>query len=329
MIKKLIRLTAVFLIVTLTFGSTVFTSYAQENNRGYEEIHKQIDFDNLSVCVKNKDELVVEVDKSVSIFKRMSGKREKKKYDEFIERHADSESLFLDYALQGDNLVVFAYTEAPLEERDGNLQRVRKANGKLKNLFVMSAEAANTKVGETYKKENFTLCTVVIREGTKNPYTYTALTYGTWSKHAITLLNGKKYPASGTDWILQSCPEKILTDELEVLYNHNVANNSASGREGKEFWSENGGDQYIRYGLKDDPLGMAQLDELLLMTTFEGNSSSIQKKINSYYVHTWKQMSLSVSVQGTAAKDPSVSLELTPGIEEKSWQIYSYVAYNF
>ena len=101
----------------------------------------------------------------------------------------------------------------------------------------------------------------------------------------------------------------------------------SEGVNGEEFWRENGDSSYVRYAIEDDPFGIVQNSSFYLSTTSIAPKSNEVRQIASYYVHTWKQMTLSVSVDVSSEK--SVTLSLTPSIKDKSWQVYNYVSFDF
>lgn len=153
---------------------------------------------------------------------------------------------------------------------------------------------------------------------------YVAWTCGSWSANSF--LDTENYPAAGHDYVLQSTPNTFsrFEDELSVTYNYNPT----EGINGQEFWRENGDINYVRYALEDDPTGIRQCKSFILSTiSFAPLSSGEYRQINSYYVHTWEQQTLSVSV--SVNSDSTVGLELTPGSVTQSWQVYNYVTFNF
>ena len=75
-----------------------------------------------------------------------------------------------------------------------------------------------------------------------------------------------------------------------------------------------------------EQLGLGRLYMCILRTNLSG-SSTAWRTINSYYVHTWKDLDISVSVSAHSGRE--VALSITPSISEKSWQVYSYVSFNF
>ena len=133
------------------------------------------------------------------------------------------------------------------------------------------------------------------------------------------------YPDSGEDFVLQTSPNTFSrkSDSLNVKYD----TSPTTGASGDDFWRENGDSTYVRYAIQDDPLGYRQCKSFTLTTVSAGPASSQLRQIGSYYVHTWEDMTLDVSVD--ASTDKSVTLSLSPGVERNSWQVYNYVAFDF
>lgn len=290
------------------------------------EFHEQINFDNLDVCVVDKTNVILSVSSDISVLEKVSANNEKKKYEKFIAKDSNYAKLFLDSANDGEYLTAFSYTEAPLKLVCDHFERIEKDEYNF-SLFDINASAlSNTSSGNS--KYHFTLTTKITRTGTSIPYTYKATTNGMWNDNSI--LGGAQYPASGDDFVLQACPYDTYGATFFCRYNHNVAGTgSVYGRSGYEYSAESGGNCYIRYGVKDDPVGNEQLVDFSMSQKFQTNQTSKMKKINSYYVHTWKQMTISVGVQGTVGTSNSISLTITPSIVEKQWQLYDYVVCNW
>lgn len=187
------------------------------------------------------------------------------------------------------------------------------------------AETVVRRKGEEKKKYYFSLVTSISRKGTSNPYVYDTTTYGAWSENNS--IGGKKYPASGDDYILQACPSGFTrrSDSLSIIYNHNKKAES-----GKDYSSLAGDRNYIAYSVSDDPSGINQMSSVRLYASSKGNRANYYRTINSYYVHTWKSLSIKVSASASANSDKKygVSLSITPSVSEKSWQVYSYVSFQ-
>lgn len=320
------HLCAMCLIVALLFPfNTILTSFAVTENN-YIQTHEQINFTNLDIAVINQNDLIVTISDNASLFKKYSAYQQKEKFEAFIAKDPRNIDFFLDALNNGENLTAFSYTEAPLEFVDNHFERIKKTDSTITPLNILANAASNSSNG--HSKYYFTLTTKITRTGTSSPYTYTAITSGQWSDNSI--LGGEKYPASGNDFVLQSCPYTTYDDTFSCKYNNNVGTSgSVYGRKGTEYWAENGGNCYIRYGVKDDPIGNEQLVSFSMSQKFQTSETSKIKKINSYYVHTWKQMTISVGIQASSGAEKSVGLEITPGIADKQWQLYDYVVCNW
>lgn len=72
------------------------------------------------------------------------------------------------------------------------------------------------------------------------------------------------------------------------------------------------------------------MSSVRLYASSKGNRANYYRTINSYYVHTWKSLSIKVSASASANSDKKygVSLSITPSVSEKSWQVYSYVSFQ-
>lgn len=84
---------------------------------------------------------------------------------------------------------------------------------------------------------------------------------------------------------------------------------------------------YAYYAVEDDPTGWRQLRSASVITSSYAKYNKNAKRVNSYYIHTWKQLSLKTSISANTSKE--VSLKITPSIKNKSWQLNNYVSFNF
>lgn len=324
-VQRFVKYCCSFMIVSLFFTSMVLPSGAVQSNP-YLESHEQINFEGMDLFISNNKRLLISISQDLNIFSRCRAQRDKFKLEQYISRYPDTEEELAQSILDSEELVVLSYTEAPLREVDGHLERIKTEPSSL----AFTASAASEKTSGASIKYNFTLQTKIVRTDTKNSageYQYKTTTTGKWSTSSW--IGGEKYPAGGSDFILQSVPTSMTigSDSLRTWYFEMVEPESWFGRPGQEYWRENGGSSYIRYGVKDDPFGPNQLKSYDLFTTCWGKPSSATRKINSYYVHTWTEMTLSVSVSLNTSKE--VGLTLSPGKEKKSWQLYNYVTFNF
>lgn len=332
---KIKKFLAVFIALVCTISSPYFSVISNAltdcNSKKYEEYHDQINFDTLTVFSVNKKHIVVEIDPSISWFKKAEAKKQKIKYEEYIKSHPESEKELLDSTNSFDQVCVISYTDAPLEYKDDHYERVLKSSNNLSPLFVTASAADLTKNTENPSpRGNLTLTTTVIRRGVSNPYTYHAYTKGTWDNSA---LSGQNAPAAGNDFVAQSCPTVTKSSSFSSTYNYSTSG-SKNGQNGKNYFLSNSGKSWVEYEVVDDPVGLAQLHTFCLTQTFSAKSTSATKKINSYYIHTWKSMSVSVSVGGNAGlsgDEPSagVSLNLTPSLSEKFWRLSNFVSFNW
>lgn len=131
----------------------------------------------------------------------------------------------------------------------------------------------------------------------------------------------------------QTCPNVTYSASFSSKYNHKI-DGSYYGKEGKNYHCYNGGDSWIKYGVQDDPVGIAQLKTATLTQKFKATKTTYTKKIHSCYVHTWKSMACSMSVSGSAGQSggkPSYGISITaqPSIKDKSWPLYNFVSFDW
>lgn len=315
------------MLVITTFIScfNCFDAFAAEDTNDYIEKHVDINLSNINLAVSNHDDLVMSVDKSKNIFKQMNGKSNIEKIEEITEKYPDFEQDLVDSVNNFENVAAIGSTEATLEEIDGQLERVEENND---SLFDLQANATAKQAGSDNKYYYLNLTTWVTRveynKKTKQAH-YMCDTNAYWSKNSI--LGGKKYPDSGEDYMLQSLPKgfKIKYDVCDTTYDNNKKNPSGAYRRMK------GGEQYVQYAIEDDPFGPKQLREADIITSSYAKSTSSMKRVNSYYIHTWKSLSISVSASAktNTNKVSEVSLSIKPSIKNKSWKLYNYVTFNF
>lgn len=326
---------AVVLTIVAILGTVPFGSFAidEENSSIYEEKHDQINFDNLFVAVADGERLIVDIDQSLSPLKKLAAKKQLDKYESYVETHSNAEEELLDSINSDEYICAISYTDAPVVWVEDHFERVLKDENS--SATAKAASTDKTKKSDASKQYNLTMKTSVTRTGTKSPYTYTAKTYGTWDNDVSTALNGEKLPAYGDDYISQSCPNATITssDSFSSKYNY-ATNGSTDGQSGVNFHKHSGGKNWICYAVVDDPLGKAQLHTFSLTQKFKAKANTKAKKIYSYYVHTWAQMGVKISASGTAGVsggEPTagITLNITPTLSEKRWQLYSYVTYNW
>ncbi len=318
---------ALILVIAMSIGSFSLDSFATSNDitqTAYEETHDQINFENLMIVLVDNENLLVDVDPTVSIFKRSNAETQKEKYDNYIANVPHAEKELANAIKDGENICALSYTIAPVVFVDNHFERIPKGNDESRSVTTESYPSY---------RNNLTLCTRLTISGSSNPYTYTAVTYGTWDNEASTLIGGEQSPASGYDYVLQACPTVTSSTSFSSTYNYST-NGSTYGQNGINYFLADGGNSWVKYEIVDDPLGIAQLHTFYCTQTFSAISTSATKKINSYYVHTWDTISISVTTSGSAGTSEgypaaSVELSITPSIVEKSWQLYNPLSYSF
>lgn len=327
--KKLFSIILAILFIMYT-PCISFASNETNNSNKYEEYHDQINFNDLMVFVVNKDNIVVNVDPAISFFKKIKANLQKKKYDRYIDNHPEEVDELIDSVNSSDCICAISYTEAPVVYTQDHYERVLKGSNNPSNIFSVNANAASAVSSSL--RYRLTLKTTIIRSGRSNPYTYTAITSGTW-ENSTSIISGEKKPAAGEDSVLQACPVTTNSSSFSSTYNYST-NGSKNGQEGINFFMSDGKDSWVQYNVKDDPPGLAQLKTFKLTQTFKAKITYSDKKINSYYVHTWKKMDISASAGASAGisgglPTMGVQLTITPSIKNCQWQLYNYVTYNW
>lgn len=264
----------------------------------------------------------------VGFFDKFAANANKNNLENFLNNYPDIKKELINAISQNNEYCVLGYTEVELQEdENGNLVRVEKSDCNEKKSLSIAANAASTSAdGDEESKYYFAFVTSIYRNRSKNPYEYVATSTGTWSKNNAT--SGKKYPAGKDDYIMQTAPTSLQRTGKSITVTYN---DYTKGKSGTHYSLENGDSSYLRYSIVDDPLGSKQLKRVRLVVTYEGNSSSKYRYINSYYVHTWQKIDLDISIDTSASLDKSlsVSLNFDPNIETDYWRVYSYVNFKF
>lgn len=307
-----------------SFGITAFAE--EEPYTPYEESRGQVNFDDLEVVVCGKKQIALSVDESLGWFSRLRGKRELAKAETFLEDNPAIEEQLAQETMEGEgNLRAIGYTVAPLVEVDGHYERVPKEN-KLLNLllapFTIGASANNRTGGSTRPKESdyFVMSTTIWDRNSIPGQDYVARTYAHWTKNSAQ--SGSQYPAGGDDYIMLAVPQAMImvSDRCQAKYGTSGYGSS------KDYSRIAGGNNWVQYAVVDDPFGPRQLTEVALDGYCSGGVSNATRKVNSYYVHTWISMNVTVAPQTSGL---NVSLTVTPSFSIGNWQLYSYVVFNF
>ena len=285
---------------------------------GYAQTHFQINLKDVEVEILGKDDIQLQPKSHNNIVahsnlrkSRSVVEREISALDSIFEDFPDVKKEVISEIQKSDsNLCAMSFTEVPLVLKDGHYERIASSSNS-----ASSSEVGNGK---------FLMYTFVCGGNSYNSgkASYTASTNGRWSKNSVA--GGSDYPASGEDFVLQMTPSAFSrsSDTFSAQYD----NSPIVGVSGSDFYRCDGGTNYVQYSVLDDPLGYRQNKNFTLTSYSTAWPSSNSRMIQSYYVHTWSQMTISVSV---SFGSDGPGLTITPGIESKQWQVYDYVTFNF
>lgn len=334
--KMLCLLSALALLFTA--DNYVLIANAEATTR-VKEIRGQIDFNNINMGVLNNEEITYSA-KTEKGRISSTGETEVRELDKLISVAPDVKDYILDNINNNVNLYAIGYTTLYLTENDeGELVPIEEQVSKNSSLFSTRVYATT---GESSPKFTCTSLTLVgVMAGTNNNNTYAATSYVSWSQPNY--IGGEKYHGSGTDYLLQACPETFTIKKDYTYVGYYQTENYGKTWDfqydsdfawlGDLYWKENGGNSYIRYAVEDEyafnPLiGYCwALKNIQLNTHSTVQASSSTRKINSYYIHSWDDITINVMVAASSSNE--VSLEITPSIASKSWQLYSYVTFNY
>lgn len=331
--KKMRKQICLLLTFIMVVTACTFNTYATEDSQSqYKESHAQINYKHSELRIIDND--LCAVANQDNFIEKYLGNKECDKTNRILKDYEGVSEKLTELLLNNDEICAIAYTEAPIAIYNDHTERIEKEKAKSLLAIILSglfpvASAVTTKDGDIeYQGEgNFALITIISKQDNGS---YNTITMASWEKGSF--IGGKKYPASGNDYILQAIPSSFTrqSHDFYCLYNQSSDSelvNAYEGTNGKEYFVTDGDNTYIKIAVKDDPFGMARLSLAILTANNIPNSYSGSRTINSYYVHTWKSMSISVSV--SVDTEEKATLIITPSINEKSWQVYSYVTFEF
>lgn len=309
------------ILATAVLFSCAPLSAAQElpadSEPEYLEHHYQVNLDDLDVFVVNGTEVDVAVNNDLQSSRKTKVANDVAALQTALSKYDGMESAFVAQLNSSDQLAAVSFTEVPLLLVDGHFER------------VLAADASTYESSDTNGKGHFLMFTSVSRKYTQNSngtYNYVTTTYGFWANNSA---GGEDYPdAGGHDYVLQSTPNTWVRKSHEMYANYNSSD--YTGDEGDEFWAEDGGTNYLHYAVKDDPydfLHGRQMTDFGLSCESEAYSSSSARMINSYYIHTWTNITLDVELSVTSSKE--VALSISPSKSTGNWQVYNYITFNF
>ena len=324
--KNIKRSVSVIIVMAMIFCSVSMTSFANSGDEPGK--YENINLKNINFSVANNSQLLVEVDEETVFYERVKAKRDINKLKQEISKDSSIEKIILKSVLDGETVGAISYTTIPVEFVDNHWEKCYyKINS---NPLALVASAATTSSGDSLKGD-FTLYTKVTKDGVTNSagqHRYIITSYGRWSNTSV--LGGENHQASGNDYAYILVPSSltIANSYFSPLYWYKVGTTgSYSGRNGTEYWMNSAHDQYAGYKVVDDPFGINQLQTYTLTTDCYGSSTSSVRKAYSYYVHTWKSISVSFSLSVNAQLEPE--LVISPEDTEKSWSLCNPVSFTF
>lgn len=278
-----------------------------------------MNFTDLDVYVVDDEILSIEIEKEVPFWGRQKVQYSVTMLEKSMRETPDIKDSVMEDLNSSEELMAISVTEAPVVFVDNHYERISETSV----LNVADYEASEK--SEESTKWKFSLYTKIQKSSTKNSdgtYEYIARTKGSWSANSF--WGGENYPASGTDYVLQSAPNDwVRTSHYMNAY----YDNDVDGEEGKEYWFSDGGANFLQGHLVDDPWGWRQNESFSMVCRYAANASNSYRIINSWYVHTWSEISIDVSVSVSSKKE--VVLDIDPSSTEKSWTLYNYVSFNF
>lgn len=322
-IRKILSVTVA--CVLLICPNMIFGYSASESE--YIEYNETVDLSGINIVISNGD-IETTVSQQQNFIKRIKAKKDKEDLDDYLSRCSEFKKQLFNMILKGNTPTVMNFKTTPMNLIDGVPMPIKKSSDSGLNVF---ASAYSNEVGETsiHGDGNFTSVVAITVSDIYNDSGergYLIMSLSEWEQNAI--WGNKKYPASGDDFLLVSVPNgmSISSTTFEITYNREITEGSFKGREGKEYTKTDGDGGYIKYNFADDPFGLTQMQSCLLIMECYGHIADFSRTINSYYIHTWKNLSLEIGIE--ASSDKSVSLSVTPNVDDKSWQCYAYVTFQ-
>lgn len=317
--KKIKKMLSIIITIILLTNSFMSVCAVETTSSGFIETTDQVYLDNIDVAIVDKENLIFTVSPDIGIFQTVKAKKDIEKLESFFDEHDATESIMITF-LQSSDLCAISYTETPLVLKEDHYERVSTRVAETQSAVGTSRPGADG---------NFTLTTSILRTGSANSageYLYTAMTSGEWSDNSI--IGGRNYPASGEDYVIQTTCEDFVLDEHGMITQYNDGD---YGTDGSDSYSSGGGYNFIKYNIKDDPFGTRQLQAFLLMANYYGPAKNYTRAIHSVYTHTWKSLSIQVSVEAgiDVEMTPGVGIVITPSLDDKSWDVFTNVTFRF
>lgn len=301
--------------------NTAIVADIENDTENYEEMHFQINFSDVDIVITEENDILMHPKainhsgKHVKSHQNTDAARMDVEIAALMEVFSDfpevKQELITELQNSDSRLCAMSFTEVPLVWMDGHYQR--------------ASASSHFEASEEHGRGKFLMYTVIAGgyADSTGIATYTAYTRGRWSQNSIS--GHSNYPDAGEDFVLQTSPTDFVrkADTFSAEYD----NNPIIGVSNDDFWCCDGNADYIQYAILDDPSGYRQNKNFTLTTESDGLASNRSRMIQSYYVHTWKQMTISVEVSSSTGGE--FELSITPSIENKQWQVYDYITFNF
>ncbi len=310
-IKSIVYAITVFAVI---IGISIPVKGADVSQNGYEETRGQFYFDNIDVVVANDEELILSPASDANFIERIATNLTISEFNSFIENCPETEKSLALQATMGE-LCAVAYTETPVILVDGHYER-------------MASDFPSTQYEEEWG-DAFTMTTAItrgIQVGATGEYKYLTVTVGEWAGTSIIGLSN--YPASGDDYIVQTMGTQgvIVDSSIETMYNDDEMGDSS------DAYPTDGGENYIKYVVKDDPIGLRQLVGFIFMVEYHAPLAGYTRAVSTSYTHTWGYLNIEIELTATTGiydENITTSLLIIPSIDYMHWTLYNHCAFLF
>lgn len=311
---KTFKLLIIICTVCLLFNSQICVNAVDESN-DYIEYTDQIYFDDIDVAIADNANIILAVSSEANFIESIKAEAEIEAFNDFIDEHQETEETLIKQ-IESSELYAVGYTEAPLIYEDDHYERA-------------TSETAKSQTGTPQQCGYFTLTTSIGRTSTTNSageYLYTVQTIGEWTKNSF--IGGSNYPASGEDFVVQTFTKDATLSQFQMI---TLYNDGEQGEAGIHSHPDNGGENFIKYVVQDDPLGLKQLSNFVLFAQYYGPAKNYSRTVHSVYTHTWATVDIDVEVSLNVDTNHGLGggIAITPSVEEKSWNLFSNVTFLF
>lgn len=282
-----------------------------ETNVTYLEEKYQINFTDLNVESDGKN-LTLSAKENLSKPRSSNADESIEKLENIFERFPDVEENLISCMEEDGELLAVSFTEVPLVKVNGHYERVNSAS-------------RDASVSDDTEKGDYFLLYTSISGGDDayySGYRYRVVTYSSWQY--VDYAGGSIGQATGDDQVIQACPTTFTRYSNNMTAKYNISPTSGSS---SDYALEDGGAYWTQYSIVDAPGTQRHLVNCQLETINSAPQSSDNRMINSWYVHTWDEMSVKVTL--SAGTSSGVTLNITPESTSKSWKVYNSLSFNF